>query len=59
MKYVIKDNYDFASKVIQLDFDKKFKKELSSILYQSYYNNLVEKLPPFLTKGIKFKSYIE
>ena len=59
MKYVIKDNYDLASKVIQLDFDKKFKKELSSILYQRYYNNLVEKLPPFLTEGIKFKSYIE
>ena len=34
MKYVIKDNYDFVVKVIQLDFDKKFKKELSSILYQ-------------------------
>lgn len=47
MKYVIKDNYDFASKVIQLDFDKKFKKELSSILYEKYYNDVIEKLPIF------------
>lgn len=47
MKYVIKDNCDFVLKLIQLEYDKKFKKELSSILYEKYYNDVIEKLPIF------------
>lgn len=47
MKYVIKDNCDFVLKLIQLEYDKKFKKKLSLILYEKYYNDVIEKWSPF------------
>lgn len=59
MKYKIKNMYDFAIQLIQLDFNKKFTKELSSLLYQRFYNNLLKKIPPEFQDGIHFKPSIE
>jgi hypothetical protein len=55
MKYKIKNMYDFAIQLIQLDFNKKFNKELSSVLYEKFYYSL----PPEFQEGIQFKSGIE
>lgn len=59
MKYKIKNVYDFAIQLIQLDFSKKFTKELSLLLYEKFYNNLLKKIPPEFKDGIHFKSGIE